>query len=82
MTSPTSHDEIMAAAERIKATGETRRAPGRDPVNQPMINNWVEAIGDTDPRWQRRRGAAGDGARCGRWAGCTRSATRTTRCTR
>ena len=47
-----SHDEIMAAAERIKANGETSPRPGRDPVNQPMINNWVEAIGDTDPRWQ------------------------------
>jgi uncharacterized protein len=45
------HDEIMAAAERIKATGETAPRPGRDPVNQPMINNWVEAIGDTNPRW-------------------------------
>ncbi len=47
-----SHDEIMAAAERIKASGETSPRPGRDPVNQPMINNWVEAIGDTDPRWR------------------------------
>ena len=46
------HDEIMAAAERIKASGETSPRPGRDPVNQPMINSWVEAIGDTDPRWQ------------------------------
>jgi uncharacterized protein len=48
-----SHDEIMAAAERIKANGETSPRPGRDPVNQPMINNWVEAIGDTNPRWQK-----------------------------
>jgi uncharacterized protein len=46
------HDRIMAAAERIKANGETSPRPGRDPVNQPMINNWVEAIGDTDPRWR------------------------------
>jgi uncharacterized protein len=45
------HDEIMAAAERIKANGETAPRPGRDPVNQPMINNWVEAIGDANPRW-------------------------------
>ena len=22
---------------------------GRDPVNQPMINNWLEAIGDRNP---------------------------------
>jgi uncharacterized protein len=46
-----SHEDIMAAAERIRATGETSPRPGRDPVNQPMINNWVEAIGDTHPRW-------------------------------
>jgi uncharacterized OB-fold protein len=45
------HEDIMAAAERIKASGETSPRPGRDPVNQPMINNWVEAIGDTNPRW-------------------------------
>ena len=51
MIDTASHDEIMAAAERIKANGETSARPGRDPVNQPMINNWVEAIGDTNPRW-------------------------------
>ena len=52
MNDPVTHDQIMAAAERIKANGETSPRPGRDPVNQPMINNWVEAIGDTDPRWK------------------------------
>ena len=45
------HERIMAAAEEIKARGETAPRDGRDPVNQPMINNWVEAIGDTNPRW-------------------------------
>lgn len=45
------HERIMAAAERIRALGETNLRSGRDPVNQPMINNWVEAIGDRDPRW-------------------------------
>jgi uncharacterized OB-fold protein len=45
------HDRIMAEAERIRATGETVPRAGRDPVNQPMINNWVEAIGDTNPRY-------------------------------
>lgn len=45
------HARIMAEAERIAATGETAPRPGRDPVNQPMINNWVEAIGDTNPRY-------------------------------
>jgi hypothetical protein len=46
------HDEIMAAAEEIKARGETYPRTGRDPVNQPMINNWVEAMGDDNPRWR------------------------------
>ena len=45
------HEQIMAAAEEIKARGETYPRTGRDPVNQPMINNWVEAMGDTNPRW-------------------------------
>ena len=50
--STVTHETIMAAAERIKANGETAPRAARDPVNQPMINNWVEAIGDTDPRWR------------------------------
>lgn len=25
------------------------RTPGQDPVNQPMIRHWAEAMGDTDP---------------------------------
>lgn len=50
MSDPT-HDRIMAAADRIIATGASPERTGRDPVNQPMINNWVEAIGDTNPRY-------------------------------
>jgi uncharacterized OB-fold protein len=45
-------DPILALAEEIKARGETRPRLGRDPVNQPMINNWVEAMGDDDPRYR------------------------------
>ncbi len=41
----------MAEAERIKATGETAPRTARDPINQPMINNWVEAIGDANPHY-------------------------------
>lgn len=44
-----SHDWIMAEAERLSALGETSPRSARDPVNQPMINNWVEAIGDRNP---------------------------------
>jgi len=47
------HDWIMGEIERLKALGETEPRLGRDPVNQPMINNWLEAIGETDPRFTR-----------------------------
>ena len=43
------HEWIMAEAERIKATGESASRDGRDPVNQPMVNSWVEAMGDRNP---------------------------------
>jgi uncharacterized protein len=45
------HDWIMARVEEIKALGESEPKPARDEVNQPMINNWLEAIGETDPRF-------------------------------
>ncbi|MFI5780057.1 bifunctional MaoC family dehydratase N-terminal/OB-fold nucleic acid binding domain-containing protein [Nocardia sp. NPDC051570] len=41
--------QIRAAGERIEASGECAPRVARDPVNQPMINNWVEAIGDRNP---------------------------------
>jgi len=44
-----SADELVAAAEKIKALGTSAPIHGRDPINQPMINNWVEAIGDGNP---------------------------------
>jgi len=54
-----SHDAIMERAEQIMALGETARRRGRDPVNQPMINNWVEAIGDRIPFYVDPDAAAG-----------------------
>jgi uncharacterized OB-fold protein len=42
-------EEILAAAEQVRSAGASPARVGRDPVNQPMINNWVEAIGDTNP---------------------------------
>lgn len=45
------HDWIIAETEKMKALGETEPRPARDPINQPMINNWLEAIGETDPRF-------------------------------
>ena len=37
---------IRAAAERIMALGESSPRHARDPVNLPIIENWLEAIGD------------------------------------
>lgn len=48
----------MAAAQRMIAHGESDRRPARDPVNQPMVNNWVEAMGDTNPVYVDERAAA------------------------
>ncbi len=42
-------EEISEAAAKIVAAGESAPRAGRDPVNQPMIHNWVEALGDTNP---------------------------------
>jgi 3-oxo-4,17-pregnadiene-20-carboxyl-CoA hydratase alpha subunit len=40
---------ISEEAEQIAARGECAPRPARDPVNQAMINNWTEAIGDANP---------------------------------
>jgi uncharacterized OB-fold protein len=44
---------IEAEAARIKALGEGPPRLARDPVNEPMINNWVEAIGDENPAYPK-----------------------------
>lgn len=41
--------EILAAAERVRNDGPSAPRFGRDPVNLPMIRNWLEAIGDDNP---------------------------------
>jgi uncharacterized OB-fold protein/acyl dehydratase len=41
--------EIQEAIAEIKAAGGPKPRAGRDPVNQPIINNWVEALGDRNP---------------------------------
>ncbi|MBE1497082.1 putative OB-fold protein/acyl dehydratase [Amycolatopsis lexingtonensis] len=40
---------IEETAREIAARGECAPRLARDPVNQAMVNNWVEAIGDTNP---------------------------------
>ncbi len=50
MVVPTDADAaIRNAAARVVRRGDCAPRRARDPVNQPMVNNWVEAIGDTNP---------------------------------
>lgn len=45
----TGTSEIQETVSQIRAAGSSKPRAARDPVNQPMINNWVEAIGDRNP---------------------------------
>ncbi|MGN6679518.1 MAG: FAS1-like dehydratase domain-containing protein, partial [Streptosporangiaceae bacterium] len=40
---------IRASAERMMALGESSPRFARDQVNLPIVLNWLEAIGDTNP---------------------------------
>ncbi|CAN5342171.1 bifunctional MaoC family dehydratase N-terminal/OB-fold nucleic acid binding domain-containing protein [soil metagenome] len=42
-------EDIKAAAERVKSEGKSKPRVGRHPVNQPMIDHWLDAIGDKNP---------------------------------
>jgi uncharacterized OB-fold protein/acyl dehydratase len=42
-------DEIRAAAERVKAEGKSKPRVARHPVNQPMVDHWLDAMGDKNP---------------------------------
>ncbi|WP_028935388.1 bifunctional MaoC family dehydratase N-terminal/OB-fold nucleic acid binding domain-containing protein [Pseudonocardia spinosispora] len=42
---------IQEAAEQIRARGESAPRAARDPVNEAMIRNWTEALGDRNPRY-------------------------------
>ncbi len=41
--------DLQAGIDRLKASGRSKPRMGRDPVNQPMIRHWVDAIGDANP---------------------------------
>ena len=43
------HQQIQQAAEKIKASGKSKPRTGRHPVNQPMVDHWLDAIGDKNP---------------------------------
>jgi 3-oxo-4,17-pregnadiene-20-carboxyl-CoA hydratase alpha subunit len=53
--------DIHEAVEKIKAAGGPSPRAGRGPVNQPMINNWVEAIGDRNPIYVDEAAARAEG---------------------
>ena len=42
-------EQIKEAAERIKASGKSTPRKGRHAVNQPMVDHWLDAIGDKNP---------------------------------
>jgi uncharacterized protein len=42
-------EDIQRAAERVKAEGKSKPRAGRHPVNQPMVEHWLDAMGDTNP---------------------------------
>ena len=42
-------EDLRAGIERVKADNRSEPRAGRDPVNQPMIHHWVDAIGDRNP---------------------------------
>ncbi|BDX30130.1 DNA-binding protein [Mycobacterium antarcticum] len=42
-------DDIRSAAERVRAEGKSKPRVGRHAVNQPMIDHWLDAIGDRNP---------------------------------
>ncbi|MER7012871.1 OB-fold domain-containing protein [Saccharopolyspora sp. NPDC000359] len=50
---------ISDAAHRIQERGPSAPRAARDPVNLPMVNNWVEAIGDQNPVYTSETAAAG-----------------------
>ena len=42
-------EDIQKAAERVKAEGKSKPRAGRHPVNQPMVDHWLDAMGDKNP---------------------------------
>ncbi|CQA00316.1 putative nucleic-acid-binding protein [Mycobacteroides abscessus] len=81
--------DIQEGFAKIKADGPSAPRLARDPVNQAMINNWVEAMGDRNPIYVDEEAAKAPGIpesshpppwrRYGPWPGCTESAPGMTR---
>jgi uncharacterized protein len=41
--------DLRSGIDTITAAGRSEPRTGRDPVNQPMIHHWVDALGDRNP---------------------------------
>jgi uncharacterized protein len=41
--------DLRSGIDMITAAGRSEPRTGRDPVNQPMIHHWVDALGDRNP---------------------------------
>ncbi len=41
--------DLQAGIEALKASGSSKPRLGRFPVNQPMVEHWLDAIGDRNP---------------------------------
>ena len=57
-TADDSGERIREQAQRIMQRGESTPRPARDPVNQPMVNNWVEALDDANPVYTSEEAAS------------------------
>jgi uncharacterized protein len=53
--------KIREAARQAAAAGPSTARPGRDPVNLPMIRNWIEAVGGASPVYTDPGHAASSG---------------------
>ncbi|MGH6782829.1 MAG: bifunctional MaoC family dehydratase N-terminal/OB-fold nucleic acid binding domain-containing protein [Sphingomonadaceae bacterium] len=61
----TEQNDLLARARAYIGRDATKPVTARDPVNQPMIRRWAEAMGDANPLWhdaQARTAAGFDGA--------------------
>ena len=42
-------EQLQAGIDAIVAAGRSTPRAGREPVNEPMMHHWLDAIGDTNP---------------------------------
>src|SRR3954453_9886855 len=54
-------EDIQKAAEKVKAEGKSKPRMGRHPVNQPMVEHWLAALGDANPIYHDEEAAKAAG---------------------